>query len=128
MGILWVHTGAIGCMKLLLLESLHGVYVQIFWCCIMRCFCDGSHQVVCRMAGFSSAVGPVTDSYYGRGSGRVWLDSVQCQGHEASIELCQHLPWGDVLLSCLRHNDDAGVVCSDGEYRLTLNTIQTQST
>ncbi len=73
-------------------------------------------QVVCRMAGFPSAVRPVTDNYYGGGRGKVWLDDVHCLGHEANIDLCDHSPWGDVHVSCRGHHDDAGVVCSDGEW------------
>ncbi len=72
-------------------------------------------QVLCRMAGFPSAVRAVTDNYYGPGSGKVWLDEVQCHGEETNVDLCEHSPWGDVHVSCQTHNTDAGVVCSDGE-------------
>ena len=71
--------------------------------------------VACRMAGFSTAVRPVTSGYYGRGTGRIWLDHVRCTGTESTLDSCFHSDWGTVDPSCNQHEKDAGVVCSDGE-------------
>ena len=75
------------------------------------------------MAGFPSAVRPVLDSYYGGGTGRVWLDDVVCTGDEMNLDDCDHSAWGDIHLSCFGHGNDAGVVCSDGEWRVIPYTI-----
>lgn len=44
------------------------------------------------------------------GSGKVWLDDVQCNGNETSLAECKHRPWGEH--DC-RHADDAGVQCGN---------------
>ena len=72
-------------------------------------------QVVCRMAGFATAVRQDTTGYYGAGAGQVWLDHVRCSGQEATLDDCTHNSWGVVDASCSDHSMDAGVVCSDGE-------------
>ena len=68
--------------------------------------------------------GATTSSYYGRGSGLIVLDSVQCSGFESSLLGCQHNGIG-VITYC-DHSKDAGVWCSslpakncsNGELRL----------
>ena len=71
-------------------------------------------KVACRMLGFSGALRAVTNAYYGRGTGRVWLDNVECTGTETSLVNCQHNNFGSVDSNCLDHHNDAGVVCFDG--------------
>ena len=84
-------------------------------------------KVVCRMAGFASAVRPVLNNYYGRGDGVVWLDHVQCTGHETTLLDCDHDPFGDVHTSCQNHLNDAGVVCSDGNYIIMMSSFITSN-
>ena len=75
-------------------------------------------QVACRSLGFSGTVRATTNAYYGRGTGRVWLDHVECTGTETSLTNCQHRSFGSVDSDCRDHSQDAGVVCSDGEESL----------
>ncbi|CAH3036097.1 unnamed protein product, partial [Porites lobata] len=66
-------------------------------------------QVVCRQLGYPSAVSAPRSARFGRGSGKIWLDNVQCQGNETSIVNCRHRPWG--VHNC-GHHEDASVICS----------------
>lgn len=65
--------------------------------------------VVCRQLGCGTAVSAPGSAHFGQGSGRIWLDSVNCTGTEATLSECQARPWGSN--SC-DHHEDAGVVCS----------------
>ena len=66
-------------------------------------------NVVCRMLGFNS--GQVkTMREYGRGTGSIWLDNVDCTGDELSILDCRHNGWA--AHDC-GHEEDVGVVCSN---------------
>ena len=58
-------------------------------------------------------------AYFGQGTGRIWLDNVQCSGTETSISSCNKNAYG--VHNC-RHNEDAGVRCPR-ETLLYLNTI-----
>ena len=71
-------------------------------------------KVACRMLGFSGALRAVTNAYYGRGNGTVWLDNVECTGTETDLVNCSHNSFGVVASNCLDHHNDAGVVCFDG--------------
>ena len=50
----------------------------------------------------------VSVSYYGRGSGAIWLDDVQCTGHEKSIFECRANTIG--IHNCA-HYGDIGIMC-----------------
>ena len=58
-------------------------------------------------------------AYFGQGTGRIWLDNVQCSGTETSISSCNKNAYG--VHNC-GHNEDAGVRCPR-ETLLYLNTI-----
>ena len=73
-------------------------------------------QVACQSLGFYGAVRAVRNAYYGGGTGRVWLDHVECAGMETSLANCSHFPFGTVDSDCTDHSNDAGVVCFDGRY------------
>ena len=49
---------------------------------------------------------------YGRGTGQIWLDQVQCRGNEARLYDC---PANDAGRTNCNHNEDAGVTCTTGE-------------
>uniref|UniRef100_A0A8C8VPN3 Soluble scavenger receptor cysteine-rich domain-containing protein SSC5D n=1 Tax=Pelusios castaneus TaxID=367368 RepID=A0A8C8VPN3_9SAUR len=66
--------------------------------------------VVCRQLGCGTAISAPGGGRFGSGSGRIWLDEVNCTGTEAALAECRARPWGDH--NC-NHGEDAGVVCSD---------------
>ena len=66
--------------------------------------------VVCRQLGYKYTIralrrGPSVLS----GSGKIWLDNVNCTGSEQNLTSCAHNGWG--VNNC-RHYEDAGVECS----------------
>ena len=67
-------------------------------------------QVVCTQLRLGLATAAVVGAYYGQGTGRIWLTSVNCRGTESSIESCLHSGWG-VIRYC-DHTEDAGVRCT----------------
>ena len=66
-------------------------------------------QVVCRSLGYSNASDAPMSAFFGQGSGQIWLDDVNCLGHEISIERCSHIGWS--VHNC-NHGEDASVICS----------------
>lgn len=50
---------------------------------------------------------------FGEGTGRIWLDSVQCIGTERTLLNCAVN--STEIISCT-HAQDAGVRCQPGEY------------
>ncbi|NXD88391.1 DMBT1 protein, partial [Halcyon senegalensis] len=68
--------------------------------------------VVCRQLGCGTAVSAPGSAHFGQGSGRIWLDNVNCTGTEAALSECPARLWGSN--SC-DHRKDAGVVCSDAD-------------
>ncbi|XP_014105579.1 PREDICTED: deleted in malignant brain tumors 1 protein-like, partial [Pseudopodoces humilis] len=66
-------------------------------------------QVVCRQLGCGRPVAALDTAHFGLGSGRIFLDDVQCRGDEPSLQMCQHNGWG--MHNC-RHVEDASVICA----------------
>ena len=66
-------------------------------------------HVVCRMLGYPLAIQAPSEAAYGQGTGPIWLDNVDCSGHENSLNHCFHRGWGNEI--CI-HAEDASVVCA----------------
>ncbi|XP_036196865.1 galectin-3-binding protein isoform X2 [Myotis myotis] len=78
-------------------------------------------SVVCRALGFENATEALGRAAFGPGTGPIMLDEVQCSGTESSLANCSSLGW---LRSKCRHNQDAGVICSNetgGAHTLDLS-------
>ncbi|XP_048826537.1 lysyl oxidase homolog 3A isoform X2 [Brienomyrus brachyistius] len=89
--------------------------VEIFYKGEWGTICDddftiANAHVLCRQLGFVTATGWTHSAKYGKGTGKIWLDNVQCGGSERSIELCRSRGWGN---SDCTHDEDAGVICKD---------------
>ena len=73
-------------------------------------------EVVCRQLGlpFSDAI-TIGVAVFGRGSGPILLDEVDCLGNESSLFNCNH---SGILNHDCNHAKDASVFCSDGSTSL----------
>lgn len=65
-------------------------------------------DVVCRQLGCGHAVSAPTSAHFGRGSGPIWLDNVECRGEEPALTHCTHPGFGE---NNCGHGEDAGVIC-----------------
>ncbi|XP_052714536.1 deleted in malignant brain tumors 1 protein-like isoform X2 [Crassostrea angulata] len=81
--------------------------------------------VVCRTLGLPWATSEAYGgAVFGRGSGTIWLDNVNCIGSESKIEECSHSPWGsnncnhgdDISINCLPNNTFVRLVGGTTEY------------
>ena len=67
-------------------------------------------HVVCRQLGFHYALDAYQNAHYGQGTGKIWLDDVNCFGNEPSLFSCRH---GRVGNNNCDHSEDAGVRCGN---------------
>ncbi|XP_072463765.1 soluble scavenger receptor cysteine-rich domain-containing protein SSC5D isoform X2 [Notamacropus eugenii] len=65
--------------------------------------------VACRELGCGGIRPRVGKTYYGSGTGPIWLDDVACVGTEASLADCPASPWG--IHNC-EHQEDVGLTCT----------------
>lgn len=77
-------------------------------------------DVVCQQLNYSSALAPST--YYGPGSGPVWLDNVACMGNESSILECAHAGVG--THNCA-HSEDVGIICQRKKQSCNISLLLT---
>ena len=95
--------------------------VEIYWNNQWGTVCDdvwddNDATVVCKQLGYSGGSARVS-AYFGKGSGLILLDNVNCYGGESSIFDCRQKSFS--VHDC-EHHEDAGVVCygesSKGTY------------
>ncbi|XP_059582214.1 antigen WC1.1-like [Alligator mississippiensis] len=67
-------------------------------------------DVVCKQLGCGHSIKADASAHYGKGSGQIWLDDVNCSGNESKLWECPSRGWGQH--DC-RHKEDAGVFCSE---------------
>ncbi|CAI5683597.1 deleted in malignant brain tumors 1 protein isoform X1 [Oreochromis niloticus] len=99
--------------------------VEIFYQDSWGTVCDdqwsiANAEVVCRELSCGTAMEAKKGAFFGQGKDEIWLDDVQCVGHESSILKCQHRPFGQ---NNCGHSEDAGVVCSE-HVRFTNGTTR----
>ena len=93
--------------------------VEIFYKGQWGTVCDDEWEmsnadVVCRQLGCGHAVSAPLSAHFGRGSGPIWLDDVNCTGQEAAITHCSHHPFGE---NNCGHGEDASVICLGKTHR-----------
>ena len=67
--------------------------------------------VVCRMRSFGEALEAPGGATFGKGTGEVLMDDVDCTGSETNLGLCAHNGWYNQNCD---HSEDAGVICGGG--------------
>uniref|UniRef100_A0A8C4REN3 SRCR domain-containing protein n=1 Tax=Erpetoichthys calabaricus TaxID=27687 RepID=A0A8C4REN3_ERPCA len=77
-------------------------------------------NVLCNHLGCGYAIEVPGQARFGKGSGEIWRDNLQCEGDEADLTKCPALDYGSEECT---HWHDAGVICSDQfALRLTNGT------
>ena len=65
---------------------------------------------------------PLANSYYGAGSGSIWVDDINCLGNETNLGACSRKPWG---VNDCDHTEDASVMCLSTFNLSTLYSTKT---
>lgn len=102
-------------------------YLQGIWATVCDdYFGTADGNVVCNQLGYGNATGTPS---FGRGSGSIAFDDLDCSGDEISLLFCPHL--GNFQHNC-GHEEDVGVTCEgkydDGELCCRLQRFPTRDT
>ncbi|XP_033731920.1 scavenger receptor cysteine-rich domain-containing group B protein-like [Pecten maximus] len=78
--------------------------------------CDDSFDVLdlrvaCRQLGFNHT-GRQRIQKFSIGSGRIWMDNLECVGGESALSDCTFNGWGNENCG---HSEDIGIICDDEE-------------
>ncbi|XP_072112999.1 scavenger receptor cysteine-rich domain-containing protein DMBT1-like [Mobula birostris] len=89
--------------------------VEVYYDGIWGTVCDDAWDfidahVVCKEMNCGHAVNITKSSWFGQGSGPVWLDNFKCSANNSALWQCAARPWGE---NDCAHKEDAGVICSD---------------
>ncbi|XP_048254124.1 deleted in malignant brain tumors 1 protein-like [Haliotis rufescens] len=80
--------------------------------------------VACRQLGrYDTGMTPKWISSFGFGSGKIWLDNLNCNGTESSLKRCSHNGWG--THNC-GHHEDVGILCDENEVTVKLTPGHTK--
>uniref|UniRef100_A0A4W3GVC7 Neurotrypsin n=1 Tax=Callorhinchus milii TaxID=7868 RepID=A0A4W3GVC7_CALMI len=70
---------------------------------------EQNSHVVCRQLGFRYKTEVIEECQFGRGTGPIHLDDVNCSGQELSLSSCSRSEWGKHDCS---HQEDVAIVCT----------------
>ena len=79
-----------------------------------KCFFARESQIHYSHCVCCAAPTALSGAVFGEGSGRILLDDVECYGNEYLLQQCSHAGLGNH--NCV-HREDAGVICSSGNFR-----------
>ncbi|XP_022097501.1 uncharacterized protein LOC110982977 isoform X2 [Acanthaster planci] len=94
----------------------HEGRVEIYYKCQWSTICNYNDwdiveaNVVCRQLGYPSAANAWRRAQFGQGSGPIFLSNVECDGHEQTVDQCDHSGW--LSHYCSNHYYDVGVTCN----------------
>jgi len=77
-----------------------------WWCK----YCWKNLYLSCNVSWIRST-GVAVGNRFGQGTGKIWLDDVNCRGYETSLKRCRHAGWGEH--NC-QHSDDVSIMCYGG--------------
>lgn len=92
--------------------------VQVEYDGVIGSVCDNSWsrydaRALCQQLGYKDGIAK-DNSYYGPGTGPVYLDDMRCRSYRSgddSIFTCPSSGWNDTSYRCRDHSNDAGAVC-----------------
>ena len=65
-------------------------------------------DVICRQLGYRNSLSVWHRAHFGSGTGKIWMDGLECRGSESRLAGCRFNGFG--RHDC-RHSEDAGVSC-----------------